>query len=233
MYFCEVDSDSVITGRGVSIWPPVARIRFYAVAALAFLLIAASAISASASAEAGDPLQQTREWVQRAIAILRNPQMSLAEERLALKRMADEHFDFNDMARVTLGANWQKLTPAQRADFTRVFADFIEDVYLSQVQNYSGQNVNFISESFVSPGFAKVESSVVGDNGEPPLALTFMLKRMEGNWKIYDVTMDGISITSNYRNQFERVIANRGFDALIRDLQVKQRALAASIGNKS
>lgn len=229
---CEVDSDSVVTGRGLCARPPIARLRFYAVAALAFSLVAVSAISAAASTNAGDPLQQTREWVQQAIAILRNPQMSLVEERRALKRMADEHFDFNDMARVTLGTNWGKLTPAQRNDFIRVFADFIEDVYLSQVQNYSGQNVNFVGESFVGPEFARVDSSVVGDNGEPPLTLIFMLKRMEGNWKIYDVTMDGVSITSNYHTQFDRVIAGRGFDALIRDLQVKQRALAASIGNK-
>jgi phospholipid transport system substrate-binding protein len=63
-----------------------------------------------------------------------------------------------------------------------------------------------------------------------PISLSYRLKQETGDWKVYDVTVDNISITANYRNQFNRVINSQGFDALMNEMRTKQQELIASLG---
>ena len=71
---------------------------------------------------------------------------------------------------------------------------------------------------------------MIQPNGGEPITVDYRLKQDGGAWKVYDVTVDNISITANYRNQFNRVINNQGFDALMKEMQTKQQELIASLG---
>ncbi len=71
---------------------------------------------------------------------------------------------------------------------------------------------------------------MIQPNGGEPITVDYRLKQDSGAWKVYDVTVDNISITANYRNQFNRVINNQGFDALMKEMQTKQQELIASLG---
>lgn len=200
--------------------------------ALAIAVAAQPARLASADSRVNDPLQQTRSLVERALAILNNPKLSLTEERQQLRALAEPHFDFDGMARLTLGYHWKSLTPEQRAAFAQVFKAFIEDVYLDQIQNYYGQNVDLRKETPLGPGYAEVQGQVVQKQAQP-IDLSIRLRQVDGRWKIYDVTVDNISITANYRNQFNRVINAHGFPALLTALHQKQTKLAQLLGKKS
>jgi phospholipid transport system substrate-binding protein len=177
-----------------------------------------------------DPLEQTKGAVEGALRILRDKSMPLPDKRRQLRDMAEGNFDFASMSRSALGYHWKEITDDQRKDFTQVFSAFIEDAYLNRIQEYAGQDVEFVDQKNEDADRVSVESKVFGGNSDHPVPLDFMLKKDGDKWKVYDVTVDAISITANYRNQFNRVINNQGFDKLMSDLRAKQSELAESLG---
>ena len=121
------------------------------------------------------------------------------------------------------------MTPDQCADFTRLFTGFIEAAYLDKVQDYSGQQVQFGQSRSLGEGYAAVDTSIV-QPGKTPLPVTYLLEQTGSGWKVYDVTVDSISIIANYRTQFNRVINEQGFPKLMADLRTKAQQLGAELG---
>ena len=110
-----------------------------------------------------------------------------------------------------------------------MFTGFIEAAYLDKVQDYSGQQVQFGLSRSLGEGYSAVDTTIV-DPGKTPLAVTYLLEQTGSGWKIYDVTVDNISIIANYRNQFNRVINEQGFPKLMADLRAKEQQLGAELG---
>ena len=190
------------------------------------------ASSAAIEAKAGrshDPKTETGELVSQAIATLKDSGLSLGEKRRKLRALVADRFDFADMARSALGYHWRELSEEQREQFVGGFTAFIEGVYLDKIQYYSGQDIVLGSERIDPPAYAQVNAKVV-QQGRDAIPLGFRLRQEGNDWKIYDVTVDEISITANYRNQFSRVIEQRGLDQLMSDLRAKQQELDASLG---
>lgn len=186
--------------------------------------VCAPAARAQSSAEA-----VTKEFVDNALQILRDRQKSVQEKRRELKPLIEARFDATEMASSTLGYHWRSLTPEQRADFTQVFKAFIEAAYLDKVQDYSGQQVQFGQSRSLGEGYTAVDTKIV-EPGKTPLPVSYLLEQTGGGWKIYDVTVDNISIIANYRNQFNRVINEQGFPKLMTDLRAKAQQLGAELG---
>jgi phospholipid transport system substrate-binding protein len=186
---------------------------------------------ATSAVKPPDPIQEAQALVNQAVAILTNPHLTLTEERRQIHAMSAPYFDFDDMARSALGYHWKELTPAQRQEFTKLFAAFIEDAYLTKIQDYSGQQIEFLKEQTLEPGFVEVQAQVT-HNGPKPIPFSFILKLVDGNWKIFDGSVANISVIANYRNQFNRVINDQGFDALMERLRAKQEELAEILGEK-
>ncbi len=140
-------------------------------------------------------------------------------------------FDFTEMSKSALGYHWKQITPAQQQEFTTAFIAFIEDSYLSKINDYSRSAGPFLRSTndgaAIRAGQHRHRCSPTARtrSRELPTAAN------GGTWKIYDVTVDAISIIANYRNQFNRVMNNSGLRHLISDLKSKQAALAASLAN--
>jgi phospholipid transport system substrate-binding protein len=171
----------------------------------------------------------TQEFIDQALRILRDRQKSVQEKRRELKPLIESRFDSTEMARSSLGYHWRSLTPDQRADFTRVFTDFIEAAYLDKVQDYAGQEVQYAQSRKLGEGYAAVDTTIV-QAGKDSIPVTYLLEQSGDGWKVYDVTVDNISIIANYRNQFNRVINEQGFPKLMADLRAKQKQLGAELG---
>ncbi len=177
----------------------------------------------------GSALTVARETVDHALAILANKSMPVPERRKELREAIENNFDFTQMSRSALGYHWRSLTPDQRQQFTQIFTAFIEDAYLSKIQDYSGQKVVFLGQTQIEPGYEQINTNIV-EPGKAPLSVNYLMLQQDSAWKIYDVTVDAISIIANYRNQFNRVINDRGFDQLMADLRAKQQQLALLLG---
>jgi len=201
---------------------------------LGFVLTTAICVLNRASVVHGaigsDAMTTVKGTVSQVLNILSDHQSSQAERRRKLIAVVAGHFDFADMARSSLGYHWRQLTPDQQQRFVHLFTAFMEDAYLSKIEGYSGQRVEFVGEISNGPGDSQVNSRVIQANGEEPITVDYRLKQDSGAWKVYDVTVDNISITANYRNQFNRVINNQGFEALMKEMQTKQQELIASLG---
>jgi phospholipid transport system substrate-binding protein len=178
----------------------------------------------------GTALGTVNQVIDTALPILRDKKSPITQRRRELRDLLEKHFDFADMARIALGYHWRELSQSQRAQFTQLFTAFIENAYLSKVQNYSGQKVAVLDQNSEGKGFARVRSQIL-QQGKEPIKVDYLLRDMGGDWKIYDVTVDAISIIANYRNQFNRVINDQGFAKLMSDMQAKQQQLQALIGS--
>jgi phospholipid transport system substrate-binding protein len=200
-------------------------------AAIASALWIATACGLAAPAHAlSTPMTVVQTTVNQALDILRDHSTPLAQRQEKLREIVSASFDFREMSRSAMGYHWRSLAPEQRKEFTHVFTTFIEDSYLAKVSDYSNQHVDYLSwRNNGGPEYAQVKTNIV-QTGKPPINFNFLLLDRGKGWKIYDVTVDAISIIANYRNQFNRVMNNKGYAVLIGDLESKQAALAASLG---
>jgi phospholipid transport system substrate-binding protein len=183
-----------------------------------------------APAFADEPMSVVKSTVDQALDVLRDRGTPLAQRQDKLRQIVAATFDFREMAKSALGYHWKELSPAQQEEFTNAFVAFIEDSYLSKINDYSGQQVNFLRVTNDGPQYAQVSTDIVEPKGEP-IHVNYRLLQENGTWRIYDVTVDAISIIANYRNQFNRVMNSKGYATLITDLKAKQAALAASLAN--
>jgi phospholipid transport system substrate-binding protein len=184
-----------------------------------------------APAWADDPMTVVKNTVDQALEVLRDKQAPLAQRQDKLRQIVATTFDFTEMAKSALGYHWKQITPAQQQEFTSAFVAFIEDSYLSKINDYRGQQVAFLRATTEGPQYAQIATDIIQPGGKESIHVNYRLVQEGNTWKIYDVTVDSISIIANYRNQFNRVMNNKGYDTLIADLKAKQAALAASLAN--
>ena len=182
---------------------------------------------ANASMDGGSsPMAVTQTMVNRALQIMANKSLPVRDRRRELREAIENEFDFSEMSRSALGYHWRSLSPDDRSQFTQLFTAFIEDAYLSKIQDYSGQQVRFNGQTSLGVGYTQINTDIV-QSGKGPISVNYLLLQKGGSWKIYDVTVDAISIIANYRNQFNRVINEKGFPQLMADLRAKQQELAS------
>jgi phospholipid transport system substrate-binding protein len=186
------------------------------------------------NAAANDPMAQVKNGVSDVIDVFKAPDTPLKARREKLRELGAQYFDFESMTRSVMGYHWRELSAAQRLEVVSLFTNFINDAYLSKLQDYSVQkveeelptvNIQFIRETFDGPEYAEVYSTITLKEQKDPIALNYLMHLTNGKWKVYDVTVDAISVIANYRNQFNRVMNEGGYDKLTADLRAKTAGL--------
>lgn len=131
------------------------------------------------------------------------------------------HVDFTTLSRLTLGKHWRTATPEQRAQFAVEFRALLVRTYSASLTEYSNQHVEYIAQN-TSPDSKRVTVRTrIVDTGRPSLPIDYSLRKVKGHWKIYDVTIEGISLAVNYRATFAQEIRSRGLEGLIRHLSAR------------
>jgi phospholipid transport system substrate-binding protein len=172
---------------------------------------------------AGEPLDLGKSSADRATAILKDPKLKSPDkkqERIErLKEAVNPIFDYEEMARRSLGAHWRRRTPAEQEEFAKLFRAFLEKVYSEKIGLYDGERVVFGRETF-DQDYAQVESTVINAKSEQ-ISVVYRVKRTDGKWKVYDAVVENISTVNNYRSQFERVISKSSYEELKKMLKEK------------
>jgi phospholipid transport system substrate-binding protein len=173
---------------------------------------------------AGSAREQVQSAIEKATAILNDPSLksdAKKSERIErLRQVIFPKFDFAEMAKRSLGANWQRRTPAEQQEFVKLFRELVENSYIDNIDAYNGEKVNIVGEK-EEKDFAQVNTKIVNNKGEE-FSVDYRLLQSSGDWKIYDVVIENISIVNNYRSQFNRVIAKTSFEDLLQKLRDKQ-----------
>ena len=182
---------------------------------------------APAGAPRTDPLtptDQVRGTVNEITTILKNPALKTdakkKDRRDLLRKAIYARFDFTEMARRSLGAEWRNRSTKEQEEFTQLFTDLLERAYLEQIESYTNERFVYGKET-IDNDFAEVQSKIVTAKGEE-YAHNYRLRQAGKEWKIYDVVVENISLVNNYRSQFNRIISNQSYDELLRRLRDKQ-----------
>ena len=201
------------------------RQKWPAVALGALLLVAPG------SSFAGAPSDQLKQSVEKIQTILADPSLKgeakSASRRQKLKEAVNERFAFDEMAKRSLGAQWQKRSAAEQQEFVRLFTDLLEGTYLSKLEEYSGEKVQFVNER-QEKDFAEVNTKLINRKGED-FALDYRLLDVNGQWKVTDVVIENISLINNYRSQFNRVLSRSSFEDLVQAM--KQKKISAPVAS--
>jgi phospholipid transport system substrate-binding protein len=186
------------------------------------LWLLAIALSPS-DATAGLPTDQIKSTVDKALLVLKDPRLKPAtktkERREQLKQILFTRFDFNEMAKRALGANWRRRTPKEQDEFVRLFSDLLERAYADTIESYTDEKIVYVGER-LDGGYADVNSKVLTNKGEE-FSLNYKTHFVGGEWRVYDVVVENISMVNNYRSQFNRVISNASYEELVRRLRDK------------
>ena len=181
-------------------------------------------LSAVSPAWAGQAQDQLKGAIDRVVSTLESPSLKgegkTMERRHAVRKIADEIFDFNEIAKRSLGRYWQPLTEPQRTEFVGLFADLLERSYISKIELYGGEKIIYSGER-AEGDLATVSTKIITKNGTE-VPVDYRLFKKGDRWMIYDVNIEGISLVSNYRTQFNKIIQTNGYNALVERMKTKQ-----------
>lgn len=190
--------------------------------ALTTMTLAAVLLALTASAAlALTPTETVKSRVDEALQTLSQTSAASADaaerRRAEIRRAADGLFDFTEMSRRALGRHWADRTPAERAEFVRLFTDLIAAAYIGKIDRYAGEAIAYTGER-VEGETASVRSQVVTAKGSQ-IPVEYRLHRVNENWTAYDVLIENVSLVASYRSQFDRVIRTSSYEELVRRLK--------------
>jgi phospholipid transport system substrate-binding protein len=198
------------------------RTRSNQIALTGTLLFFAVAIG-PARATAGAPTEQIKATVEQAVLVLKDPELrppsKTKERRDQLRQILFARFDFSEMAKRALGANWRRRTPEEQQEFIRLFTELLERAYAETIETYTDEKIVYVNERH-DGSYADVQSKILTTKGEE-FSINYKTHLIGGEWRVYDVVVENISMVNNYRSQFNRVIANSSYQELVRRLRDK------------
>jgi phospholipid transport system substrate-binding protein len=186
-------------------------------------------VLAPAMGWAGEPTDQLQLQLERVVKVSQDPEVKKegrGAERRAVRKIAEEIFDFPDTARRALARHWAQRTAAEREEFVSVFTDVFERAYLSKVELLQGDRVVYLGDS-IEGGVATVRTRLTTKQGSQ-LGVDYRMQQRgaSGRWLVYDVLIEGVSLIDNYRNQFNSVIQRSSYQELVRRLKAMQGQLS-------
>jgi len=179
-------------------------------------------------ADAGAPTDQLRAQVDRVLKLLDDPALKdkPKDKRAAVRKVADDIFDFGETAKRSLGRHWADRTQAERDEFVRLFGDLLERSYISKIELYGGEKIQYISDKVEGEQASVMSKLLTKTNTEVPIEYR-MLKKGE-RWLVYDVIIEGVSLVSNYRTQFNKIIQTSSYAELVKKMKSRQEESSAA-----
>jgi len=197
----------------------IARIRFFAAAVIVLM-----ALAVPVGAIAGEPTDLVKVTIDEVLAVLKDPSLKgpgkTAERRGKMRESMQKIFGFDEMAKRCMGKYWRERTKKEKDEFTHIFARMIEASYIDKVEKYTNEKVVYDDEKNVGQ-MSMVRTKVITARGtEIPIDYK-LLKKRDGQWRIYDVVIEGVSLVSNYRSQFKSVLTSKPYPELVRQIKAK------------
>ncbi len=184
---------------------------------LLILLMPAPALSQD------NPTSYIRANVDKVVNILTSPEYEAetnqTEKLRQIEIVVDNFFDSEELSKRSLGQYWRIFTPEQREEFQPLFLKLIKQVYLKKSVTYNGEVVNYNQEIIKSDTLAEVHTTVTSPDLNIPII--YYMIRKDASWKVYDVSVENVSLIKNYRSQFRSILQNNSPDKLIATLREK------------
>ena len=191
------------------------------------LVLAGFTILSIAPAWAVTPTEQLKGSIDRIIPILEDPALKgdakIKERRAAIRRVANDVFDFTESAKRCLGPHWERRTERERQEFAVLLGDLLERAFAARLEQYGGERIQYTGES-MDGNLATVKTTIITKSGAE-LPVDYQVLRRGDRWLVYDVWIEGVSLMNNYRAQFNKIIQTSSYEDLVRKLKAKQQSL--------
>ncbi|MGH8504013.1 MAG: MlaC/ttg2D family ABC transporter substrate-binding protein [Gammaproteobacteria bacterium] len=201
--------------------------------AITLLLTSLLAITLSAplSAATKEPREIVKETSDQVLDIINNRGKELEKDPEARKRLIDQIIlpviDFQAFSQLVLATDWRTATPEQRARFMEAFKGMLARTYTRSLSDYAGTRVNVLpTRGEQREDYRTVHTEIRTNQGQAPLRVDYSFRFTDGQWKAYDLTIDGLSLVKNFRSSFRNEINRNGLDALIKRLERGGQELA-------
>jgi len=145
-----------------------------------------------------------------------------ATTKKKLASLFDEMLDYDTLAEASLGKHWGALSSEQKQEFTSVLKGLVQRAYRKNLSKTLSYEVKYLGQQPAKNGtLVRTRAQSKTDNREEPVSIDYVLHRVDGKWRVFDIVTEGSSLVRNYRSQFNRVIKKKGFDELLRRMKKK------------
>jgi phospholipid transport system substrate-binding protein len=173
----------------------------------------------------GVPTECIRAILDEVMAVQTDRQLKGQEfrnkRRAVIRRIISQNFDFDTMARHSLGSHWERLERAKQLEFKAIFQDLFQDSYTKLVLDFLGREKILYTREESDQSKASVKTIIVRMNEEIPV--DYSLGIMGQKWLVEDVAIDGVSIVQNYQKSFARVIRQETYEGLLKKMRLQQQ----------
>ncbi|WP_319777376.1 ABC transporter substrate-binding protein [Maridesulfovibrio sp.] len=172
------------------------------------ILLLCSFAGVCAAAE-NSPMVRLRAGIQGVIEILNDPQYKgnpefNDEKKAKIRETIKDFFNFEELSKRSVGRPWLEFTPEERERFIALFTDLLEQTYLARIEEYSGEKVAFDNETIIKGKYAQVDTRLL--TGKQDIPVYYRMRLTDGEWDVYDVKIEGVSLVKNYRTQFAGIL---------------------------
>ena len=184
-------------------------------------------LGAGKTVQASGITEGLKTTIDQVIGVVTDPQLKndRSTRRAKMKDLIFPRFNFLEMGKRSLGnKNWKEISPKERKAFIDLFGKLLENSYANKLENYSDEKINYVDE-IVKGRYAMVKTEVVRKNGT--VNVDYKLIESPGEWRVYDIVVEGVSLIKNYRSQFGKIIHNDSFSTLMEKLNTKVKKLEA------
>ncbi len=172
-----------------------------------------------------------KDLAQEVTAIIKQ-EKSRHSDRKALADAVDAkimpHFDFTRMTKLAVGRGWRDATPEQQKSLTQEFHTLLMNTYSSALESYKNEPIEVLPLSAAPDSNQVMVHSRIIQSGKAPISIDYRMEKTGQGWMIFDVSVEGVSLVTNYRSTFQTEISNSGIDGLIKMLVDKNKKLETS-----
>jgi phospholipid transport system substrate-binding protein len=167
-------------------------------------------------------IDDVRTTVDEVLTVLRDKATPAAQRREKIRNLVRGRFDFELMARSTLGRQWKAASKQEQETFIELYSKLLEATYVGRIEAYTSEKVTYGSEK-TKGDKALVETNIVTASVEIPIE--YKLVQNETDWKVYDVVIEGVSLIRNFRSSYGSIVEKEGFPGLFARMESKVKEL--------
>jgi phospholipid transport system substrate-binding protein len=181
-------------------------------------------------AASGAPTEFVKRTTDNILQVFEDPQLQGAgrrEERLRrLRHIANTAFDWQEIAQRALATHWRERTAQERQEFTDLFREAVQDLYLERMEGAAQQRLQdkpaILYRGEQVDGQRAVVRTTAVTRRQREIPVDYRLRESDGQWRVYDIVIMGVSLVNNYRAQFHRIITQSSYQGLLQQLQARQ-----------
>jgi phospholipid transport system substrate-binding protein len=190
-----------------------------------FTALISLSMLAATTASASQVTDTIRTTIDQVIEVLKTEKFKtdIDAKKAELRKIINPRFSYKQMSMRSLAKHWNKKSDAEKQEFVDLFSKLLENSYATKLESYSNEKINY-GEEIIKGKYAMVKTKIVRSDGV--INVDYKMIQEQGNWKVYDFVIEGVSMIKNYRSQFNRIIKKESYEGLKDKLRDKIKGLA-------